>query len=188
MRNDAQRKPLITDYLLGRVSLQERAEFEEQYLSNDDLFEEVVAAENDMIDAYVRGKLAVAEQKLFETYFLSSPERRERVQFARSLMNYAPAARSSAGAAETPVGGWQIFGGVPITRAQLALAAVVLLAVAGFSWIAMANQKLRHQLDAAQTGQAEAQRQAQQLRQTVADLQEQVRQSSGTIADLPAPG
>jgi len=187
MSNNAQRKTLMMDYLLGQMSPEQRTEFEEQYLSNDDLFEELEAAENDMIDAYIRGELGATEQKQFETYYLSSPERRERVQFAKSLMNYGSAPRElTPGAGKLRSDATTAFGGVPSPGMRLALAAVLVVAIAGFSWMAAANRKLRHQLETAQAEQADAQRQAQQLRQTVADLQ--AGQNPATLTDMPAPG
>ena len=41
-------------YLLGQMSEQEVIEFEAQYFSNDDLFEEMTSVENEMIDSPLR--------------------------------------------------------------------------------------------------------------------------------------
>jgi hypothetical protein len=189
MTNQPQQKTLITRYLLGQVSERERAEVEDRYLSNDDLFEELVDAENDMIDAYVRGRLDATERSRFETYFLITEDRRERVQFAKSLMSLdAPVA----------VGGQaKLLGGRPATiafwRAQspairLTVTTVLLAAVAGVSWLVMMNRDLRHKIADARTSQASMQRQADDLRREVAALREEAAHRDQPLADLPAPG
>jgi hypothetical protein len=66
-----------------------KPEIHNEYLDDDELFHELIAAENDLIDDYVRGKLG-PQEKPFEACF-SCPEKRERVAFARSLMAYRPA-------------------------------------------------------------------------------------------------
>jgi hypothetical protein len=185
MTGASQRKTLITRYLLGQASAEECAELEDQYLRDDDMFEEIVAAENDLIDAYVRGNLAAAERTRFEVSFLSIPERRERVEFAKSLMRAGSAEKVSAARGGKPGGGWYVW--QTLRPGPRWAAAIVLLAVAaGLSWMAVANRELRHQLAAARAVQADAQRQAQALRQQIADMQEN-RQNTD-IADLPEPG
>jgi anti-sigma factor RsiW len=76
----------ITRYLLGEPSDDERAAFEEQYVADPRLFDEVVQAENDLIDDYVRGTLAPDVRDRFERAYLADPARRERVKFAEALV------------------------------------------------------------------------------------------------------
>jgi len=45
----------LTRYLLGQVSPEERADFENQYLDDDELFHKLIATKNYLIDSYVRG-------------------------------------------------------------------------------------------------------------------------------------
>lgn len=180
MTDHAKREILIQRYLLGQVSAEEREELENHYFGDDDLFEEMVAAENDMIDAYVSGKLGAGERKQFENYFLSTPERQERVEFAESLMQHG----SPRGATEAKRGWLDLRG---FSGMRLALATVLLIVVAGASWLAIVNRKLIHQLEAARDAQADAQRQAQELSRQVVDLQKQAGQNP-EIAELPAPG
>lgn len=75
----------ITRYLLGELSDDERAAFEEKYVADPRLFDEVVQAENDLIDDYVRGTLAPDLRDRFERAYLADPARRERVKFAEAL-------------------------------------------------------------------------------------------------------
>jgi anti-sigma factor RsiW len=186
MTDHTQRQSLIHRYLLGRVSLEERAELEDHYFKDDNLFEELVAAENDMIDAYVSGKLSATDREQFESYFLSTPERQERVEFAKSLMKM----KHGAALQVPPAGathvrrGWVGFLEASSPGMRVALATVLVIALAGASWMAVVNRKLNHQLETARAAQAEAQQREQELRQQMADLQKQAGQNS----EIPAPG
>jgi len=182
MTDNDQQKTLLTRYLLGQVSVEERAELEDRYLNDDDLFETLVAAENDMIDAYVRGKLAEPEKQQFESYFLCTPERRERVELAEALVK--------AGAATgQPRTGWPVpLGGAQTPAMRLALATLLLAAVIGLSWMAAVNRKLHRQLEEVQGEQANARRQAQELQQQVAALQQRANAGQDQLVEAPAPG
>jgi hypothetical protein len=192
MTNDAQRKIRITRYLLGQVSQEERDEIENGYLREDNLFEELVAIENDMIDNYVRGELTEPEKGQFEAYFLSTPERRERVHFARSLAHSFAASPSLGPNAGASRGVWRIMQAFRKDRTsaiRLAIATGLVAAVSVSIWMAAVNRTLRHQLEAARTGEAKMQKRTLELGQRVADLQQVV--SAGNerpIDDLPAPG
>lgn len=72
-------------HLLGRASPEERVDFENTYLADPGMFEELVEAENDLIDAYARGQLSETERQEFERRYLSSEKRRARVQYAAAL-------------------------------------------------------------------------------------------------------
>lgn len=79
--------PKLTAYLLGRLPLDEQAQIEEEYLANPELLDRLRAVERDLIDQYVRGELTDADT--FERHYLNSPQRRERVEFARSLLHWS---------------------------------------------------------------------------------------------------
>jgi hypothetical protein len=76
----------IRQYLLGELSEPEQAAVESEYIADRDVFEEVCALENDLIDDYVRGNLAGTDREQFERRYFSSPERLSRVQFAGSML------------------------------------------------------------------------------------------------------
>jgi hypothetical protein len=166
-------------YLLGQVSPEERDEFEDLYLTNDDLFEELVTAENDLIDAYIKGKISKFEQKQFEAYFLNSPERRERVDFAKSLAGYGAASKRDPG----PEGKWTSFFKAQPAIMRFAVAAMFLVVAGGLLWVVVVNSLLRRELD-------QNRRELQGLRQDVARLQESFNTSSQRqeLAQLDPPG
>jgi anti-sigma factor RsiW len=162
MTDEVQRKTLLARYLLGEVSTEERDEMEDRYLHDDDLFEELVAAENDMMDDYARGKLTGLEKEKFELNVLSNPERRERIQFARSLMVSGLAPVSVAGNVSAPRATWPASWTL---TARWTAAAALLALLTGFGWMTVVNRKLRDELEGARIDRAIAERRLQELLQ-----------------------
>lgn len=81
-------------YLLGLSSPEEREHIESEYFEDEDAFQEMLTAEDDLIDAYARGELVGEERRRFEKNFGSSFPGRDRVQFARAFAGVMPATRS----------------------------------------------------------------------------------------------
>ncbi|HET8677807.1 MAG TPA: hypothetical protein VFO63_18550 [Blastocatellia bacterium] len=79
----------IHRYLLGDLPEEEQSALEQVFLDDGEVFEQVWAAENDLVDRYVRGKLTPAEKHLFEENYLASPAHRERLAFAKKLVQAA---------------------------------------------------------------------------------------------------
>ncbi|MEW6733214.1 MAG: hypothetical protein AB1489_17940 [Acidobacteriota bacterium] len=75
-------------YLLGEMTGVEKSQFEEQYFTNNDSFEMLLIAEEELIDEYIRGTLPQEKQQQFEQHFLSYPQHKQRVEFARTLMEW----------------------------------------------------------------------------------------------------
>ena len=78
------RQEMAMRYLLGRLSEEEEAPLEERYFSEDDEFEELEAAEDELIDRYVRGQLSDEDSRRFRR-LLVSPRLAERVELAKIL-------------------------------------------------------------------------------------------------------
>ena len=85
MRTHSKPDRRMIAYLLGELSDDERTRLEDDYVGDQDLFDELADAETELIDAYVRGALTSRERDRFEARYLSSPRGRDRVAFARSL-------------------------------------------------------------------------------------------------------
>jgi hypothetical protein len=118
MRPAALDEPALRRYLLGMLPEVEAVALEQRYFSDPETFEQVWAAENDLVDDYVAGRLGAGERRLFTERYLASPRHRERVAAAAALRS------SVAGASRARV-----------SRARpailyLALAASLLLALA----------------------------------------------------------
>lgn len=72
-------------YLLGLSSPAEREDIEFEYFQDEDAFQEMLTAEDDLVDAYVRGELVGGEHSGFEKSFVNTLRGRDRVQFARAF-------------------------------------------------------------------------------------------------------
>lgn len=83
MRMNADLQQLIDSYLHGELSEAELEAFEENFFSDDDLFEQIETAEMRLIDRYVRNEMAPDEIERFETGYLTTPDRQKKVAEAR---------------------------------------------------------------------------------------------------------
>ncbi|HEX8723028.1 MAG TPA: CHAT domain-containing tetratricopeptide repeat protein [Pyrinomonadaceae bacterium] len=88
-------------YLLGLLQPEPLAErVEERVLTEPGFHEELLAAEDELIDQYISRELGGEERAAFERYFLRSPARARKFRFARALDGYVSSApRPAAGGA-----------------------------------------------------------------------------------------
>lgn len=141
----------IRRYLLGSAPEAELTELEERILSDDNFYEELLIAEDELIDQYLLGALSGPERNGFVSHFLITDERQEKLRFSTTLRKYLDAEGESAVLSESPglvpAGGhstqreW-FFSLFPVTghpALRLSLAAISLLLVLGVSWIVLTN-------------------------------------------------
>ena len=83
------REKNLKSYLLGTSSEPERTAIDRGLLTNDEEFEQVLRAEDDLIEAYLRQELSALEQTQFEQCFLADPERQQKLRLALALRRYA---------------------------------------------------------------------------------------------------
>lgn len=77
-------------YLLGELSGTDAADaFDEASFTDDKFGAALSAAENDLIDAYLQKELRGADLEKFESVYLATKHRREKIEFARALQNFA---------------------------------------------------------------------------------------------------
>lgn len=134
-------------FLLGEMTADERLEFEEKFIANEDLFENLCVAEDELVENYVRGTLSTADRKKFETNFLTTAKRRERVAFTREMFgNFAEKSALKKQQAETSaVTFWTKLVGF-FSRPQIAFASVLaILAMIFGGWFLLGN--LNNQTD-----------------------------------------
>jgi hypothetical protein len=74
---------LLIRYLLGELQEAERMQVAERTFLDDEVFDRLIEAENDLIDRYATGELTGAERELFEKTVL--PRKPMRVVFAGAL-------------------------------------------------------------------------------------------------------
>lgn len=79
----------IRRYLLGDLSTEELEQVEQLVMSDDNAYEELLFAEDDLIDEYVAGRLSEEDRTKFKQKFLAVPELRQSVGFASALKKHA---------------------------------------------------------------------------------------------------
>src|SRR5215510_10955017 len=72
-------------YLLGTLSEKEEARHEELLLTEESYFEQLVLAEDELIDEYLRGKMTERDKERMEQHFLKSANHQERLELGRAL-------------------------------------------------------------------------------------------------------
>lgn len=83
--NQPQPDEVIHRYLLGLSSEAESDEVERYYLIDADGYERLGAAEDELVEDYLDGRMDAEERRGFEYHFLNATERRQKLNFARSL-------------------------------------------------------------------------------------------------------
>jgi CHAT domain-containing protein/tetratricopeptide (TPR) repeat protein len=78
----------IRRYLLGQLGDSAREEIEQQIIVDEDLFEELLVAEDELIDEYLSDRLNAGERTAFEQHFLATPERHDKLKFGRAFNRY----------------------------------------------------------------------------------------------------
>src|SRR5690242_1372976 len=86
---EPQDKVKIRHFLLGDLEEDERAQLEELFLTDSDFQEEVLIAENELIDQYLSGELDHADGEKFRQVFESNPTQQRRLRIAQTVHNYA---------------------------------------------------------------------------------------------------
>lgn len=79
----------IRKYLLGQLTGPECEQFEERFFSDDELFEELQAGEEELIDDFLTGDLSKTDLAMFHQNFLVGAERQQQLRLGKSLREYA---------------------------------------------------------------------------------------------------
>jgi hypothetical protein len=77
-------------YLLGELSIKDKLEMEMEYFTDPEIFDLLLAVEQDLIEGYVNGKLSPSGRVRFERNYLTTPVRREQVRFFQTLTTSLP--------------------------------------------------------------------------------------------------
>jgi hypothetical protein len=73
---------LLKRYLLGALPPDQQDSVEEKFFTENDLFIELLDAEDQLIGDYLSGRLSAADHTRFERHYLTLPDRRSEVEFA----------------------------------------------------------------------------------------------------------
>ena len=96
-----QNETKIRRFFLGELSETERTAFEENFIADESLFEQIQVVEDELIESYTCGTLAETDKAKFERNFLITEKRRQRVAFTRSMLDKLAENRESAVAKKT---------------------------------------------------------------------------------------
>jgi|SRR5689334_2283589 len=131
-------------YLLGTLDSALKTDFEERILYAPEVYEELLIAEEELIDQYLAGGLSKPEQQQFDTHFLITAERQNNLRFGQLLKRYLHSPQDPAAAAISHVEknapapkpfmfAPSLTGGRPLIT--FCVAGVVLLGIALLGWI-----------------------------------------------------
>lgn len=86
---------LMTRFLLGQLSDEERKAVEERFLADDEYFAQLLVMEDSLVDDYVLGRLTDDQLKQAELLFRSSAVGKREVRFTRNLVASLREARAA---------------------------------------------------------------------------------------------
>lgn len=178
-------------YLLGDVSAAEQEQIELWLMSNDEAYDVLVAAEDDLIDESLNGKLRSTDLERFNTHFLAAPERQRKLEFDRSLRRYVRERKP--GTDPEPIHPWDALAAFFRRRPVLGYgcAALIVLTVVAGMWSAFVAMRLERELRSASDNLANVsseretyKRQLDEIRSASQGLQTQLDLLERTIAGL----
>lgn len=79
-------KDAMIRYLLGMATPVEQEALEDRYAADPQVFEQLVAVENELLDQYARHELSAKDRIAVERHVLAHPRRHARAQFAAALI------------------------------------------------------------------------------------------------------
>lgn len=88
MNDSHQEEGRLRQFLLGRVSEEERQRVEERLLVDPEYRERVLAAQDELIDEYAEGSLSDDERRRVAALILSTPEQREKLRTSLLIKKY----------------------------------------------------------------------------------------------------
>lgn len=146
-----ERRDSIRQYLMGELSEDVQEQIERRLLSEDDYFEEILIAEEELADDFVGERLDDAESAKFSRRFLSVPELRQEVRFAKALRRraaeHARHATPRQQQERPPPLFVKLIAFLRRPAVGFSMAAALLLAVCAALWLAAQNRGLREQVE-----------------------------------------
>lgn len=126
----------IKKYLLGQLTGEEREEFERRLFADDELFEQLQTAEEDLVDDYLTGDLSENEVALFQKNFLVGSKREREVRIGKAWRNFAAvhAGEKQSMPVPAPASKWRQFFSSFTLKTAASMGVVLIVASASY-WI-----------------------------------------------------
>src|SRR5947207_7852242 len=86
MNIDTTKEEVLRRYLLDECTEDEQVGVEERFIKDDELFDEMLAYEDELYLEYSAGELSDKEKSVFEQKFLRNRDDRSRLAFADALI------------------------------------------------------------------------------------------------------
>src|SRR5262245_13755158 len=181
MKDEADNEKLLVRYLLGTLPEERQLQVEEEFLGDDQRYEQLLALENELFYDYAQNKLSPDEREQFEKRFLSSEQNRKRVMIAsalaRKMSDSASVETAERGIADRePHRFWQSLRSYFVAQSaamKVSLAALAIVSLA-LIWLVIGIFRLRSEFN-----QLQAQWAVQENR-----FQQQVRQEGARADEL----
>ena len=169
--------------MLGLSSPAEREHIESEYFEDEDAFEEMLTAEDDLIDAYARGELTGEERQRFEKRFVSSL--RDRVQFARAFEGVVSSTRSvETRLLSTLLDIFKTFQSPGLLRAATIAAVIVFVGV--LAWLVNDRKRMTNELRELRAESTELSKRTESLQQSSDNARTRTADIAVQLADLRA--
>lgn len=94
MTKESEKEVLITRYLYGELNEEEQDRVEQQFLTDNQFFEQMLSVEDGLIDDYVRSQLSDHERKKVEELLQSSNREKREIDSVNNLIGVLRKARS----------------------------------------------------------------------------------------------
>src|SRR5690348_10746896 len=97
MKRETDQDTLMSRYLLGELPEEEQIRMEERFFSDDELYQQLLALEDELKYEYAQGGLSAEQRRAFEKRFLQTAEDRRKVAVAGRVLEkcYAASARQT---------------------------------------------------------------------------------------------
>lgn len=159
----------LVRYLLGELPESEQQQIEERFFDDDEFYRQLLEVEDELRCAYAQGTLPLTQKEQFEKRFLIFPDERKRVELAREMIAELP--QISLERAWLPASpeverktrrrlSWPF--GLISPSMRFAMAAAVIVVVAGFVWLLLETARLRNQLGELRAGRTTEEQQFEQ--------------------------
>ena len=173
----------MTRYLLGELSDSEQAALEEKYFTDPQVFDKMVKAENELVDNYARGLLDPESREKFEQYYLAHPKRRERAEFAQTLVTKLDQFEADGAVALVGQVSWwrRLLPALSGRAFAFSMSLALLLLVLGLGALVFTTRRSQEELARTQAVHAAQEQRDRELQQQLANEQARINDSNDEL-------